>query len=413
MNKHRKAVFFATVLSGVLLAGLLLVFWLSGSGRPDFPGAKITPSQAATPTSANLLSSNATPTPGISPTLTAAPTVPGTAMNKWQDPAIHILSVGEGSSALVCCYDTAILIDGGDAPTSAYVVSYLQKLGIKHLSMVIATHYDSDHISGLVGVLSVLSVDNIYGPSGSVSTKTYESFCNMVEAKNIPRHEPIPGEIYRTPNDITVEFLSTDKVEDTDPTDDQGRDASLAMVITIRGRKILIMGDAGAAKERRLVRDGRIPDVDIFLVNHHGSRYSNTGELLVAANPEFAVISCGTNDYGHPAYESIARLTECRAKIFRTDVQGTVVLSFENNEIRPNVPALEDPYADPDDGDVVAKTETPEDVTFILNGNSKVYHLPDCDSVSGEMHRNWFYFYGAAEEAEALGYRPCGRCLGK
>lgn len=406
-RSKRKTIWIITVLSGLVLAGLLLVYGLTHSGNgPDATGG-------ATVTSAPTGDPVATATP--EPTGTATPT--GEALTPAPTPAaalegtVHVLSVGEGSSALFCSGDTVVIVDGGDSATSSYVVSYIKSLGISHIDLMIATHYDSDHISGLIGAMSAFSVDNLWGPDYEGTTKTYTSFMNMAEGRKLALYHPANGEVFRK-GGITVTVLASEPSEPDSEPGESGNERSMALTVELGGCSVLVMGDSSAARERALVREGVIPVCDIFLVNHHGSRRANTAELLAAVKPKIAVISVGANDYGHPGSECIDRLIDCGADIFRTDRQGTVTLAIEEGVIRPDRDALEDPYAAPDGGEEIREADPPEGVTFLLNGNTKVYHLPTCASVRGVMRRNWSYFYGTAEEAEALGYRPCGSCLG-
>ena len=450
MKKRHTQVWIATVLSGLVLAGLLLMFGLGlfDGNKPESveltPGATMTVSPGAetatpagevtptgaqtTPTQAGSLTPEATPTQAGAATPEATPTPGGKdnsdVVNPQLETAIYCLDVGEGSSTLFCSGTTAVLIDGGDAYTSSYVISYLKKLGIKRLQLVVATHYDSDHISGLVGALSAFAVDEVWGPAYEGDTKTYASFASMIKSKEVPWKYPEDGRTFSA-DGCTVTVLASsvpgtvrqsgDAADDGSGTGDPsetGEDTSLALRVTLDNVSILVMGDAGAARERALVKKGAVGKNDIFLVNHHGSRYSNTSELLGAARPAYAVISVGENDYGHPAKDCIDRLVECGALIYRTDVQGTVIFAVEGDVIRPYASALEDPYQKDESG-IKAPEELPEGVTYILNGNTMKYHLPGCSSVAGQMHRNWYYFYGTAEAAEDMGYQPCGNCLGK
>ena len=435
MKNRRTYGWIAAVLSGIVLAGLLLMF---GLGLIELPGTGHSPTptpseNAATPTQGTT--PTATPTQGTAPTqpvetptqaatpaqAAATPTQAGVTpangvINPKLDTAVYCLSVGEGSSTLFCSGTTAVLIDGGDALTSSYVVGFLKSLGIRRLQLVVATHYDSDHISGLVGALSAFVVDEVWGPNYVGTTKTYNSFAEMIRKRRIPWTYVRDGQTW-SGDGCTVTVLASAVPEDLregeedESYDETGADTSLAIKVTLDKASILVMGDAGAARERALVKQGKIEEYDIFLVNHHGSRYSNTAELLRAAKPEFAIISVGANEYGHPTKECIDRLAESGAKIYRTDLQGTITLAIADGNVLPDKAALTDPYEAAGDGGT-QRVEHPDDVAFILNGNSMVYHRPDCKSVAGEMHRNWFYFYGTAEEAEALGYRPCGSCLG-
>ena len=64
----------------------------------------------------------------------------------------------------------------------------------------------------------------------------------------------------------------------------------------------------------------------MWTVGHHGSRYSTSFELLEAAQPEMAVISVGYNNYGHPADEALARLNLAGARVYRTDIDGSITV---------------------------------------------------------------------------------------
>lgn len=96
----------------------------------------------------------------------------------------------------------------------------------------------------------------------------------------------------------------------------------------------LLTGDIGAEVEKYLLPKQR-QKVDILKVAHHGSKYSSTAEFLNLIQPRLAVISVGrSNRYGHPAPETLKRLRERGATIFRTDENGTVSIIAENNKLR-------------------------------------------------------------------------------
>ena len=77
------------------------------------------------------------------------------------DMQVHFLDVGQGLSILVQSEGENLLYDGGGRDASSYVVSYLQNQGVQQLDYMIASHYDADHISGLVGCLSSFPVENL------------------------------------------------------------------------------------------------------------------------------------------------------------------------------------------------------------------------------------------------------------
>ena len=95
----------------------------------------------------------------------------------------------------------------------------------------------------------------------------------------------------------------------------------------------LITGDADSFVERLLIKYYPIPDLDLLLVGHHGSKHSTCAEFLDVLRPELAIISVGHNSYGHPAEETLARLTAAGAQTYRTDLSGPITVRLQNGLI--------------------------------------------------------------------------------
>ena len=96
----------------------------------------------------------------------------------------------------------------------------------------------------------------------------------------------------------------------------------------------LITGDMNDTVEKRLIKYGALPDLELLVAGHHGSKYATSEELLLATTPELAVISVGYNTYGHPAPETLERLAAAGCAIYRTDWQGTVTITATERENR-------------------------------------------------------------------------------
>jgi competence protein ComEC len=104
-------------------------------------------------------------------------------------------------------------------------------------------------------------------------------------------------------------------------------------MLMISGTGVLFMGDSGFSTEEELMTDVEIRsfidhNTDIMKVGHHGSKYSTSEEFLSLTDPEAAIISVGNNFYGHPTIETISRLQEANADVFRTDNNGAVILNI-------------------------------------------------------------------------------------
>ena len=89
----------------------------------------------------------------------------------------------------------------------------------------------------------------------------------------------------------------------------------------------LITGDMAGNTEKKLVERFDLPDIEVLVVGHHGSRYSSTDAFLQQVRPETAIISVGDNSYGHPTQETMDRLSRNGAAVYRTDRQGNVLVT--------------------------------------------------------------------------------------
>ena len=74
-----------------------------------------------------------------------------------------------------------------------------------------------------------------------------------------------------------------------------------------------------------LLQTHTLPDVELLIAGHHGSKYSTTERLLEAVKPEYIFVSAGEgNRYGHPATEMLERATKYGCAVYRTDIHGTL-----------------------------------------------------------------------------------------
>ena len=95
---------------------------------------------------------------------------------------------------------------------------------------------------------------------------------------------------------------------------------------------IIITGDMDAATEKKLLETFDLPDIEALVAGHHGSKYATSQALLDAVRPETACISVGSNSYGHPTEETLLRLARQGCGIYRTDLHGTIHLSWNQEE---------------------------------------------------------------------------------
>ncbi len=249
--------------------------------------------------------------------------------NQTSDFVVRFLDVGQGAAVLITTEGKSMLIDGGGPKRSSFVVSYLKSLGITKLDSIIATHYDNDHISGLVGVLNVFGAEEVWGPDYETDTRTYRSFCRKLEEQGLTRKTPLPGDTMQL-GEAVILFLAPEPGEQSNE-----NDYSIAMKITYRDFSLVISGDATASSERKMLKLGVDLSCDIYYVAHHGSASSSSEAFLKAMKPGVAIISVGEdNTYGHPTEECLKRLHQIGASIYRTDEQGTICVTYGEENIQ-------------------------------------------------------------------------------
>ena len=231
---------------------------------------------------------------------------------------ISVLDVAQGLCVLVESDGKYMLYDGGDRKTSSYVVSYLQKNGVNELEYVVASHYDSDHIAGLVGVLETTKVNCVINPSYKATTKIYQSYVDGVNKSGAEVIYPSVGDTF-TLGHATFTVLA--------PAKDYGdaNENSVAIKITCGEFDCIITGDAEKQSEKDMLNSGISLSADVYIVGHHGSSSSSCREFVEAISPRYAIISCGKdNDYGHPHKETMDLLNEMKIANYRTDRDGEI-----------------------------------------------------------------------------------------
>ncbi len=361
---------------------------------------------------------------------------------------IHILDVGQGLSILAESQGHYLLYDGGDADQSSYVVAYLKEQGVSSLDYVIASHYDSDHLNGVVGALHVFPASQIFAPDYETDTRVFRSFQSVIASQALPAGQPTFGDVYCL-GDASFQILSP-----SGGGYKKANDYSIAIRLTDGDTSFLITGDAEAESEARITASGLPLESTVYVAGHHGSASSTSWELLQKAVPEFAVISCGTgNSYGHPHAETMEKLQSMEIPVFRTDLQGVLIAETDGTALQWNQDPCND-YTPGDPGDAVPGTQknqsdttagaaetgtnltapkyqttdgtgvssesssTPEDPAsqskkeqaYVLNTSSKKIHRPSCSSVSQIKDKNK---KSVTEDRGVLisqGYSPCKNC---
>ncbi len=327
---------------------------------------------------------------------------------------IHLLDVGQGLSVLIEADGHYMLIDGGGRDSSSFLISYIKQQGVDNLDYIVLSHYDEDHMAGIVGVLTVFHVDTFLVPAYSGQGELYQALATAAISNGCVIKHPEMGFRFQIGN-ADVEVIGPIGKYSLD------NDNSLSVRITYGHTRYLICGDAEQQSETDMVNSSAEIDADVYVVNHHGSKTSTTDAFLDAVSPTYALISCGEdNGYGHPAMETLQRLQNHGIIMFRTDKQGTVIVSSDGTEIWFNV----DPCDDWAAGDGIVNTEGTEELVtrqtpaedtqttfqYVCNTNTRKFHYSSCNSVNQMKEEHRLYSDLSREDLISQGYEPCGNC---
>jgi len=248
---------------------------------------------------------------------------------------IHFIDVGQGDSILIITpEEKAILIDAGDIGKGDDVVEYLEGQGVKNLDLVIATHPHADHIGGMKEILNTFPIGTFLDSGQVTTTKTFENMLKLIEEKDIRFVKAKAGlKIKLQGDEIVMNILNPPETFLTGTRSDLNSNCIVARLV-FNQFSALFMGDAEHETELELERAGYELKSDILKVAHHGSAYTTMNNFLERAIPKIAIISVGENRYGHPAEETIKRLIDKEIEIYRTDKDGTVVISTDGKGYR-------------------------------------------------------------------------------
>lgn len=241
---------------------------------------------------------------------------------------VHYIDVGQADSILVQVNNKNILIDAGNRDDGGKIVSYLKNHGVTSLDYAIATHPHEDHIGGMSEVIKKVPIKNFYAPKKTTTTKTFENMITVLKNKKITTAKT--GVKLDLGKNTTAEFLApvNDSYEDIN-------NYSAVLKLTYGDNKFLFMGDAEKLSEAEILKNNHDISANVLKMGHHGSSTSSSKEFLDRVSPNIVVISVGKgNDYGHPHKEILTEIKKRGFTIYRTDIDGNIVLQSDGKNIK-------------------------------------------------------------------------------
>lgn len=253
-----------------------------------------------------------------------------------KDLDIFFIDVGQGDSTLIktpC--NKVILIDGGGNTSNSdfnvgekTLLPYLLNRKIKKIDYIFVSHFDSDHVEGLLYIMDKLEIKNI------VIGTQYENCENLQKFLKIVRKEKIKVIIVEEGSRINIEKNmhfdvlwpnTADKIKENVMNNN-----SLVCKLYYKDFTMLFTGDIEKEAEDKLYNkySGKnILESTVLKVAHHGSKTSSMEKILNEIKPKIALIGVGeNNDFGHPSEITIQNLNKIGCNIYRTDQCGEIII---------------------------------------------------------------------------------------
>jgi len=247
--------------------------------------------------------------------------------NKY--PEIIFFDVGQGDAVLIQQGNFQTLIDGGGDDSVVFKLSERMPQYDKNIEIVILTHPHEDHIGGLMNVLDEFRVERVFINEIKYENSVYKDLLEDYEDVII---EVAQGDRFKY-RDIEGEIIYPILKKDSGKRvqDKNINNESIITLLDIKGKKILLMGDAEQEVEHKLLEGSPLEKIYILKAGHHCSRTATSDMFLRAVNPEIAICSYGEgNKFGHPHYETIEKFKKYDVQYLETAKEGDIVIKFKD-----------------------------------------------------------------------------------
>ena len=240
---------------------------------------------------------------------------------------VHYIDVGQGDSTFIeLPNNKTMLIDAGESSKGQVVANYIKSLGYSKIDYLVGTHPHTDHIGGLAYIINNFTIGNIYIPKAVSTSKTYENLLNTISQKGL--------KVITAKAGVNILNDSSLKIDIIAPNSDYYSDLnnySAVIKLTYGNRKFLFMGDAEIKSENEIMTD---VSADVIKIGHHGSDTSSGQSFVNKVKAKYVVIMVGNNNqYSHPYQTTIDRWKNIGATIYRTDLNGTIVITTDGTNI--------------------------------------------------------------------------------
>lgn len=246
---------------------------------------------------------------------------------------IFFIDVGQGDSTLIITPDIkTVLVDGGGSDSfdvgEKVLLPYLLDRRILKVDYVLISHFDTDHCGGILTIMEKVKVKNIIISEQAEHSENYERFKKLMIHKKIRLIEVKKGDKIKIGRYSEFKILfPTSRLLSENPLNNN----SIVAQFNYNNFKMLFTGDIEKLAEQQILKTEKAEiRADILKVAHHGSKTSSIPEFIKAVRPRIALIGVGKNNtFGHPNQQTIKNLENIKCRIYRTDLQGEIIIKID------------------------------------------------------------------------------------
>lgn len=247
---------------------------------------------------------------------------------------VDFIDVGQGDAALITSpTGKTVLVDGGPHESSAALVAFVRDRARGPLDLIVLSHRHEDHFGGLRAVVETVGTRLFMDAPTPHAGRERERLMAALERRNVPVRNATRGREIDLGGGARLTLLGPPEPEITSTRDEVNAN-SVVLRLDYGRSSFLFTGDAETSTERWLLDGSADVHAQVLKVAHHGSAHSSTARFLRAVRPEAAVISVGANnDYHHPAPATLRRLESAGARVYRTDLDGSVTVETDGQHL--------------------------------------------------------------------------------
>jgi len=237
---------------------------------------------------------------------------------------VSFLDVGQGDAIFIeSPSGKQVLVDGGPGRAVLRELGTVMPFYDRTIDVIIATHPDADHVTGLSDVLESYQVGLIFESGAQSDTGMYKEFHELSESEDGAKHITARrGQVIDFGDGAFVRILFPDR----DVSSVESNSASIITQIVYGDTEVLLTGDAPKNIEQYVAQlEGAQLESDILKPGHHGSKTASSETFVGWVDPVYAVFSRGCdNRYGHPHEEVVDLLNRFEIETLDTCESGTI-----------------------------------------------------------------------------------------